>query len=94
MKPRNYKREAELETRADKDKRAARNRARRMVYNHLVEKYGERKARQMMANKDVDHKKALESGGQNKLSNLRLLNKKKNRSDKSAVKNPGRHKGH
>lgn len=94
MSKRDYQREKSLESPKDKAKRAARNRARRMVFNHLAAKYGARKAEEMMKGKDVDHKNALESGGKNKLSNLRLLSPKKNRSDKSAVKNPGRRKGH
>lgn len=89
---RNYTRERLLESGKDKEKRAVRNRARRMMFNHLASKYGAKRAELMMNGKDVDHIKPLESGGKNSIKNLRLTSQKKNRSDKSAVKDPGRNK--
>lgn len=62
--------------------RSDRNKARRLLFNKLKEKYGEVKARQMMRGKDVDHKKAIAHGGTTVLSNLRLLTPKKNRAHK------------
>jgi 5-methylcytosine-specific restriction endonuclease McrA len=49
----------------------------------LTKKHGATKAKQMMAGKDVDHKKELSKGGSNARSNLRLADAKTNRKDKS-----------
>ena len=52
-------------------KRAARNAARRELIKDGVVKKGD--------NKDVDHKKMLDSGGTNARSNLRVTDQKTNR---------------
>jgi 5-methylcytosine-specific restriction endonuclease McrA len=60
--------------------RVARNRARRQLLAHLSNVHGKVKAKIMMKDKDVDHKKALSKGGSRfKMSNLRLLTMRKNR---------------
>lgn len=73
-KKRPYKKERLQETKARKDKRNARNRAR-----YKMAKGGEVKVGD---GKDVDHKIPLSKGGTNKRSNLRVQNAKKNRSYK------------
>lgn len=64
-------------------KRAARNHARVEIKKELVERYGKSEANRMLKNKDVDHKKPLKDGGSNKRSNLRLIDKSKNRARKT-----------
>jgi hypothetical protein len=82
---RDYKREQATESPARKAGRAARNRARRAVFNRLAEKYGKTKAKQMMQGKDVDHIKPVAQGGSNAASNLRLRDRKENQSDKGTI---------
>jgi len=60
--------------------RVLRNAARREMLDFMTKKYGATKAKQLMKNKDVDHKKPVSKGGTNRLSNLRLQSKSKNRS--------------
>lgn len=55
----------------NKKKRAARNKARRMLAREGLVKKGD--------GKDVDHKRTLESGGKTVRSNLRVLPRAKNR---------------
>ena len=85
-KPRNYSREASLESPQRKEARRKRQRARYAVMKKLTEKHGATKAKSMMAGKDVDHKKQLIHGGSNAHSNLRLRDPSENRSDKSMFK--------
>jgi 5-methylcytosine-specific restriction endonuclease McrA len=59
--------------------RSQRNKARRAVRASLTAKYGARKAAAMLKGKDVDHAKPIAKGGKNRLSNLRIMSKKKNR---------------
>lgn len=82
---RNYKREQEGESQARKDGRAARNRARRKMFNHLAKKHGEAVAKRMMDGKDVGHKKAHALGGSINLSNLKLQDPGDNQSDKRGL---------
>lgn len=81
-KPRDYKREAMLESPQVRKDRAARNKARRDIERQLIAKHGKAVAEKMMAGKDVDHKKALAEGGSYKASNLRLRSIHANRGDK------------
>lgn len=60
--------------------RALRNAARREMTEFLTKKHGASKAKKLMRNMDVDHKKPVSQGGTNRLSNLRLQSKSKNRS--------------
>lgn len=62
--------------------RVARNKARREKRQELTKKHGKAKAEQMLAGKDVHHKKPLSKGGGNSKSNRRLLSKSKNRAMK------------
>lgn len=64
------------------EERSQRNKARREMFNYLKEKYGRKEAKRMMKNKDVDHKRAIKSGGSNSKRNLRLMSKSKNRARK------------
>lgn len=64
------------------EERSQRNKARREMFNYLKEKYGKKEAERMMKNKDVDHKRAIKSGGSNSKRNLRLMSKSKNRARK------------
>jgi len=75
-KPRPYAKEYEMYdgTPAVKKKRAARNKARRMLEREGVVKKGD--------GKDVDHKTPLSKGGSTDRSNLRALPASKNRSVK------------
>ncbi len=60
--------------------RVARNRARREMLRHLTNVHGKVKAKIMMKDKDVDHKKALSKGGSRfSVQNRHLLTVKKNR---------------
>lgn len=63
--------------------RSERNKARALILKKLSDKHGESKAKKMMKDKDVDHKKPLKSGGKTTLSNLRLVTKSKNRARKT-----------
>ena len=65
-----------------RDDRSQRNKARRMMYNFLEEKYGKARADKMMKGKDVDHIHTIKEGGKNTISNLRLTTPKKNRGRK------------
>lgn len=69
---RDYKQEAATESDQRKQFRAERNKARRMAEAF----YGA----QAIEGKDVDHKKPLDQGGPNKITNLRPLDPHKNRS--------------
>lgn len=60
------------DARGEKPKRAARNRARRIMTNKGMVKKGD--------GKDVDHKTELSKGGSNKPGNLRAMPASKNRS--------------
>jgi hypothetical protein len=73
-KPRPYKKEYEQYdgTPAVKKKRAARNKARRMLEREGLVKKGD--------GKDVDHKQALSKGGTSTRSNLRVKAASDNRS--------------
>lgn len=73
---RNYKREYKnYHSKPEQKKnRAKRNAARRK----MTKKYGKAAVR----GKDIDHKKPLAKGGSNKMSNLRILSRRKNRSRK------------
>lgn len=73
---RDYKKEYKnYHSKAEQKKnRAKRNAARRKV----TKKYGKAAVR----GKDVDHKKPLSKGGSNKMSNLRIMSRSKNRSRK------------
>jgi len=82
---RNYKREQEGESKERKAGRAARNRARRKMFNHLAAKHGKAVAERMMEGRHVDHKKPYALGGGNSLSNLRLRDAKENISDKGKI---------
>lgn len=62
------------DARGEKPKRAARNRARRVMMNAGMVKKGD--------GKDVDHKQELSKGGSNARSNLRAMPAGKNRSFK------------
>lgn len=55
----------------EKKKRAARNRARRLMEKKV--------GKAALKGKDVDHKKPLRNGGGNGVKNLRVLSIKKNR---------------
>jgi hypothetical protein len=95
---RNYRKEERMQGAHRKIERAARNRARYAFLKKLTEKYGAVRARQMMAGKDVNHIKSLAQGGSNATSNLELISKKKNRSDKKLFRGkrttrPKRHRG-
>jgi len=57
----------------ERKKRAKRNAARRMMEKKGLAHKGD--------NLDVDHRKPLRQGGSNKLSNLRMLTRAKNRAD-------------
>lgn len=57
----------------EKKKRAARNRARRIMVKAGLAHKGD--------GKDVDHKKPLRSGGSNSKKNLRVISRAKNRAD-------------
>jgi len=57
----------------ERKKRAKRNAARRMMIKKGIIKEGD--------SREVDHIKPLRQGGSNKLSNLRMLTRSKNRSD-------------
>jgi len=83
---RNYKREEALQGEDRKAKRRARNRARYAMLKKLTEKHGAVKAKKMMEGKDVDHVRALATGGSNSTSNLRLRDAEENRSDKKMFK--------
>jgi len=82
---RNYKREQEGESKERKAGRAARNRARRKMFNHLAAKHGKAVAERMMEGKDVGHKKAHALGGSINISNLKLQDPKENQSDKRGL---------
>lgn len=69
--PRDYKREAAMESDKRKEERAARNRARRL----MEKKHG----KEALKGKDVDHKKRLDKGGTNAASNLRVRDPVANR---------------
>lgn len=60
--------------------RVLRNAARREMTEFLTKKHGAATAKKLMRNMDVDHKKPVSQGGTNRLSNLRLQSKSKNRS--------------
>jgi len=60
--------------------RVLRNAARREMKEFLTKKHGASEAKKLMRNMDVDHKKPVSQGGTNRLSNLRLQSKSKNRS--------------
>ena len=60
--------------------RVLRNAARREMTEFLTKKHGAKTAKKLMRNMDVDHKKPVSQGGTNRLSNLRLQSKSKNRS--------------
>ena len=60
-------------------KRGENNKARALKLDELTKKHGAAKAKKMMANKDVGHKKPLSKGGTNRMANLELQSKKKNR---------------
>jgi len=64
-------------------KRTARNAARAEIKKELENRYGKTEANRMLKGKDVDHKKTLKDGGSNKRSNLRLIDKSKNRARKT-----------
>lgn len=83
---RRYDLEYQREGPARKQARAARNRARRAMYNKLKDQHGAAKAQEMLNGAHVDHIKHLSEGGTNAPSNLRLRDKKKNISDKSMFK--------
>lgn len=82
---RDYTRERLNESPARKKARAARNKARRMMFNKLKARHGEAVARRMMDGKDVDHRTPLSQGGKNGMSNLRLRNASENRADKGTI---------
>lgn len=84
-KPRDYKREALLESPERKRFRRERNKARRRLLRQLTEKHGKEIAEKMLEGKDVDHKTPLSQGGSNKTSNLRIRNASKNRADKGTI---------
>jgi hypothetical protein len=84
--PRDYKREALLESPDRRRERAARNKARRDMMRKLTEKHGKAVAERMMRGKDVDHKKPLSQGGSTGASNLRLRDASENRADKRMFK--------
>ena len=58
-------------TEREKDKRAMRNAARR----EAIREHG----KEALKGKDVDHKRSLDSGGSNADSNLRIMDRGKNR---------------
>ena len=62
-----------------KKRRAETKRARRAVITALAKKVGRKKAEQMAKGKDVDHVRALSKGGSSKPSNLKLVDRSKNR---------------
>lgn len=67
-------------SRAQVRNRVARNRARREMLRHLTNVHGKVKAKIMMKDKDVDHKRALSKGGSRfKVQNRTLITMKKNR---------------
>lgn len=67
-----YKREWEWQKKTGENKKnTVRQRARRMFDKLGIDRDG----------KDIDHKKAIESGGTSARSNLRLRDKSENRSD-------------
>lgn len=76
---RDYDREKDYEKKTVEG-RSSRNKARATYLAFLTEKYGAKRAKDMMHLKDVDHKKELSEGGSNKLSNLRLVSRSYNRS--------------
>lgn len=63
--------------------REERNISRAEMEKYLIEKYGKAKAMQILAGKDVDHKKALSAGGSNSKKNRRLRSIHSNRGDKT-----------
>jgi hypothetical protein len=65
---------ATSDARGEKPKRAARNRARRILMNRGMVRKGD--------GKDVDHKTELSKGGSNAPSNLKAMPASKNRSFK------------
>ena len=72
---RDYEQEKKTsDARGEKPKRAARNRARRIMTNKGLVKKGD--------GKDVDHKKEISKGGSNAPSNLKAMPASKNRSFK------------
>lgn len=71
MKKYYSKNKSKFNNATEKKKRAKRNAARAK----MVKKHG----KAALAGKDVDHKKPLRSGGSNKLSNLRISSRSKNR---------------
>lgn len=73
---RNYKREYKnYHSKPEQKKnRAKRNAARRKMTKKL--------GKSAVRGKDIDHKKPLRKGGSNKMSNLRVMSKRKNRSRK------------
>lgn len=86
MAKRNYVEERLNESKERKENRAARNRARRKVFNALKERHGEAKALLMIRGKDIDHIKPLSQGGsKTDMSNLRIRNRKENQSDKGTI---------
>ena len=60
-----------------------RNADRAKIRSELENRYGKKEAERMLKNKDVDHKKTIKDGGSNKRSNLRLIDKSKNRARKT-----------
>ena len=64
------------------DDRSQRNQARAEMKSFLTEKYGAKRAKDMMRGKDVDHIKSIKHGGSNSIKNLRLISPKKNRGRK------------
>lgn len=83
-KPRDYKKEyAQYHSKPEqKHNRALRNAARREMEDRGLVRKGD--------GKDVDHKKPLDSGGSNSISNLRVLSKAKNRGYRRDSKNQPR----
>lgn len=84
-KPRDYAREAALESPQRRRARAERKRARRAKMAELTARYGAAKAADMMQGMDVDHKKPLAQGGGGSLKNLRLRDPHENRADKGTI---------
>lgn len=65
------------------EERSARNKARRLMLDKMSDKYGEKRAKQMLKGKDVDHIKTIKDGGKTTKGNIRLLTPSKNRSRKT-----------
>ncbi len=70
--PRDWKREYQTQLKRGDDKgQIERQRARRLYDKNGIARQG----------KDIDHKKAISSGGKSRPGNLRLRDRSKNRSD-------------